>query len=87
MNFDRNSSAYMSGIMCMFFCVLTVEFQNLQVYILIYWGGCGSRYYLLFWLYRSCNTELMLLDLCILITRLIFFKVAMMMLHKYLAAS
>ncbi|MBA0554480.1 hypothetical protein Golob_013579 [Gossypium lobatum] len=42
------------------------------VYIFIYWSRGGSLCYLLFWLYWSCNTEFMLLDLCILISCLMY---------------
>ena len=86
MNFRRNSSAHLNEFFSMFSCVLTVHFLILQVYIFIYWSRRGSLCYLLFWLYRSCNTEFMLLELCILIT-LMFFKVAMVMSHRYHVAS
>lgn len=84
MNFNRNSCAYLSGILCMFSRVLTILFPILQVYIFIYWSWGGSLSYLLFWLYWSCNTEFMLLDLCILISCLMDFKVAMMISHRQL---
>ncbi|MBA0826836.1 hypothetical protein Goarm_011656 [Gossypium armourianum] len=47
-------------------------FPSCLVYIFIYWSRGGSLCYLLFWLYWSCNTEFMLLDLCILISCLMY---------------
>ncbi|MBA0861796.1 hypothetical protein Goshw_000882 [Gossypium schwendimanii] len=55
----------------------------MAVFIFIYWSRCGSLHYILFWLYWHCNKEFMLLDLCILITHLMFSKVAIMMSRGY----
>lgn len=59
------------------FCIM-----SLQVHILVYWNRSDSLHRLLFWLCRSCNTEWMLLDLCIQITEMFFFELILLIRKK-----